>query len=85
MIILSNPFHNEFNSALMYVYFPVCITCAYLNVLDWEGYLAAIENIIKYFFAHDLLNYARLMPVHLAQMNALENMGSSKVRRFYSD
>lgn len=39
---------------------------------DWEGYLAALENIIKYFFAHDLLNYARLMPVHLGQMNALE-------------
>ena len=39
---------------------------------DWEGCLAALKNIIKYFFAHDLLNYARLMPVHLAQMNALE-------------
>jgi hypothetical protein len=39
---------------------------------DWEGYLAASENLIKYFFAHDLLNYARLMSVHLAQMNALE-------------
>lgn len=39
---------------------------------DWECYLAALENIIKYFFAHDLLNYARLMPVHLAHMNALE-------------
>ena len=39
---------------------------------DWEGYLAALENIIKYFFACDLLNYSRLMPVHLAQMNALE-------------
>jgi len=40
---------------------------------DWEGYLAALEGIIKYFFARDLLNYARLMPVHLAQMNALEH------------
>ena len=39
---------------------------------DWEGYLAALENNIKYFFARDLLNYARLMPLHLAQMNALE-------------
>ena len=39
---------------------------------DWEGYLAALENNIKYFFAHDLLNYARLMPIHLGQMNALE-------------
>ena len=35
--------------------------------------MAALENIIKYFFAHDLLKYARLMPVHLAQMNALEH------------
>ena len=35
---------------------------------DWEGYLAALENNIKYFFAHDHLNYARLMPVHLAQI-----------------
>ena len=40
---------------------------------DWEGYLAALEYLIRYFFAHDLLNYARLMPVHLAQMNALEH------------
>lgn len=40
---------------------------------DWEGYLVALECLIKYFFAHDLLNYARLMPVHLAQMNALEH------------
>jgi hypothetical protein len=39
---------------------------------DWEGYLAALQSMIKYFFAHDLLNYARLMPIHLAQMNALE-------------
>ena len=38
----------------------------------WVGYLSSLENIIKYFFARDLLNYARLIPVHLAQMNALE-------------
>ena len=38
-----------------------------------RGYLAALENIIKYFFEHDLLNYGRLMPIHIAQMNALEN------------
>ena len=40
---------------------------------DWEVYLAALEIIIKYFFVYELLNYARLMLVHLAQMNALEN------------
>ena len=40
---------------------------------DWKGYLADLENIIKYFFVHDLLNYDRLMLKHLIQMNALEN------------
>lgn len=39
---------------------------------DWEGYLAALDNQIQYFFAHDLHHYARLMPVHIAQMNKLE-------------
>ena len=39
---------------------------------EWEKYLAALENLISYFFAHDLLNCACLMPVHLAQMNDLE-------------
>ena len=36
------------------------------------GYLAALECLIKCFFAHNSLNYALLMPVHLVQMNALE-------------
>ena len=34
---------------------------------DVDGYLAALEIIIKYFFAHNLLNYARLMPVQLVK------------------
>lgn len=37
---------------------------------DFE--LGCIGEPRQIFFAHDLLNYARLMPVHLAQMNALE-------------
>ena len=39
---------------------------------DWEGYLAALDNQIQYFFAHDLHHYARLMFVLIAQMNKLE-------------
>ena len=31
-----------------------------------------MENGIKYFFAHDLFNYARLMPLHISQMNDLQ-------------
>ena len=40
---------------------------------DWEGYLAGLEGGNKYFFARDLFNYARLIPVHIAQMNQLKN------------
>ena len=40
--------------------------------LDWEGYVAALENNIKYFFAHDHLNYARLMPLHLSLIHISE-------------
>ena len=39
---------------------------------DWESYLSSLEDIIKYFFARDLFNYARLMSVHLPQINDLE-------------
>ena len=39
---------------------------------DWEGFLAALENNIRFFFARDLLNYARMMPVYLRQMTSLE-------------
>jgi len=40
---------------------------------DLEGNLTALECIIKYFIAHNLLNCGQLMPVHLAQMSALEH------------
>ena len=46
------------------------ITCARSG--DWEGYLAVSENQIKYLFAHDLLHYARMMPVHISEMKKLK-------------
>lgn len=39
---------------------------------DWEAYLAALENQIKYFFVHDHLSCPWLMPLHIAQMIVLE-------------
>ena len=39
---------------------------------DWEACLAAIDRNVKYFAAFDLVNYFRLMPVHLAQMHELK-------------
>ena len=49
---------------------------------DWDGFLAALECLIKYFFVHDLLNYTRLMPVTLAQMNALKFVSRTKSSNF---
>ena len=39
---------------------------------EWELHLAAIEEQVKYYFAHDLYKYARLVPVYLAQMQMLK-------------
>ena len=39
---------------------------------EWELHLAAMEEQVKYYFAHDLYKYARLVPVYLAQMQMLK-------------
>ena len=39
---------------------------------DWELHLASVEEQVKYYFAHDLYKYARLIPVYLAQMQSLK-------------
>jgi hypothetical protein len=38
---------------------------------DWNLHLDTTEAFVKYFFAHDKLNYARLTPVYLADMRTL--------------
>ena len=39
---------------------------------EWRLHLAAQEELCKYFFAHDHLNYARLSPLYCAEMWRLE-------------
>ena len=39
---------------------------------NWDLHLQALENFVKYFFAHDQLNYARMTPLYLANMEDLE-------------
>ena len=39
---------------------------------EWRLHLAAQEELCKYFFAHDHLNYARLSPLYCAEMLKLE-------------
>ena len=38
---------------------------------DWSLHLITLEMLTKYFFAHDKINYARMIPVYLAEMSSL--------------
>ena len=35
---------------------------------NWHLHLQSMETFLKFFFAHDMLNYARMMPVYLSDM-----------------
>ena len=37
----------------------------------WELHLASLDSFVKYFFVHDLQNYARYSLIYLAQMYKL--------------
>lgn len=38
---------------------------------DWFLHLTALKSFTKYFFAHDRLNYATMIPLYLAEMEVL--------------
>ena len=40
--------------------------------MELAPHVPLLELMIPYFFVHDLQNYARLMPVYIAQMHALK-------------
>ena len=51
---------------------------------NWSLHLASLHNLAKYFFAYDMLNYARLTPVYLAQMYKLERSNET-IWNFYAE
>lgn len=38
---------------------------------DWRLHLTSLQMFTKYFFAHDRINYARMIPLYLAEMQML--------------
>jgi hypothetical protein len=40
---------------------------------EWELHLGALEENVKYYFAHDLYKYARPVPVYRSQMQRLRD------------
>lgn len=49
---------------------------------NWKLHIKALELFTKYFFAHDRINYARMMPVYLAEMASLEKSDPEVYREF---
>ena len=51
---------------------------------DWILHLQALQVFTKYFFAHDRLNYARMMPLYLAEMDSLPKTDPDVYAEFLS-
>ena len=74
-------FDESYENSPMFMVFRQCIGMVLemlifiraVRTANWELHLVALEIFTKYFFAHDRLNYARMIPVYLAEMNALSN------------
>ena len=49
---------------------------------NWKLYIKALELFTKYFFAHDRINYARMMPLYLAEMASLEKSDPEVYQEF---
>ena len=45
-----------------------------VRTANWSLHLQALEIFTKYFFVHDRLNYARMIPLYLAEMKSLKNI-----------
>ena len=44
-----------------------------VRTADWDLHLPSLEAFTNYFFAYDKLNYARMIPLYLAEMKALKH------------
>lgn len=51
---------------------------------DWTLHLQALQTFAKYFFAHDRLNYSRMIPLYLADMESLQRSDPEIYAEFLS-
>ena len=52
---------------------------------DWDLHLEALQLFVKFFFAHDMLNYARMIPVYLAEMEIVKETDPEIYQEFQND
>ena len=51
---------------------------------DWIVHLQALQVFTKYFFAHNCMNYAPMMPLYLAEMDSLPKTDPDVCAEFFS-
>ena len=66
----SNPMFQVFNQYMRMVMEMMLFVRA-VPTGNWSLHLRSLEMLVKYFFIHDRLNYARMIPAYLAEMKAL--------------
>lgn len=49
---------------------------------DWDLHLEALQLFVKYFFVHDMLNYARMIPVYLAELEIVKGTNPEIYQEF---
>ena len=49
---------------------------------DWELHLKTLAKFSRYFFAHDMINYAHMIPIYLAEMEALKESDPDIIEEF---
>lgn len=70
------PMHKIFRTYMKMV----CIMLQFIRSVrtgDWNLHLISLEAFTKYFFALDKLNYARMIPLYLAEMKDLQKSNTS--------
>jgi len=48
----------------------------------WELHLQTLAEFSRYVFAHDMMNYARMIPIYLAEMESLNESDPDIVEEF---
>ena len=71
----SNPQVKHMHKKIRQYMHMVVVMCLYIRAV-WTGHgalhISALEKFVKYFFALDKLNYARMIPIYLTEMSQLE-------------
>lgn len=55
-----------------------------VRTADWKLHLTSLESLVKYFFAHDKRNYARVIPLYLSEMSDLQETAPNIYEEFTS-